>query len=87
MNKGELCFQNPNRFGWSPIPKYVGRTLVIRARLGREIHIQEANTLLDPLVKRKVIDKDISPKTTLKRSKNAFEILVAKEEGHSQQIL
>jgi hypothetical protein len=88
MNKGELFLQKPNRFGWFPIAKDVEKTLTIGARLGGEIHIQEVDTLLDPLVNRKVIDKDISPsKTTSKHSKNGFEILVAKEEGHSEHNL
>jgi hypothetical protein len=88
MNKGELFFQKPNTFCWFPIGKDVERTLAIGARLGKEIHIQKANTLLDPLVNRKVIDKDIFPsKTTFKHSENGFENLVAKEERHSEHNL
>ncbi len=88
MNKRGLFLQKQNRFGWFPIVKYVGRILAIGTRLGKEIHFQEANTLLDLLVNRKVIDKDSSPfKTTFQHSMNAFEILVAKEEGHYQHNL
>jgi hypothetical protein len=34
--------------------------MAIGASLGGEIHIQDVNTLLYPLVSREVIDKDIS---------------------------
>ncbi len=54
--------------------------MVIGASLGGEIHIQDVNTLLYPLVSREVIDKDISrTKLAFKWNKNTFEILIEKE--------
>ncbi len=53
--------------------------VAVRANLGEEIHIQDVDTLLYPIVGREVINKDISPtKPASKWSENKFEIL-AKE--------
>ncbi len=61
--------------------------MAIGASLGGEIHIQDIDTLLYPLVGKEVINKDISlVRLASKQSKNAFEILVEKE-GHSRQTL
>jgi hypothetical protein len=63
------------------------RVVTIGASLGGEIHIQDVDTLIYPLLGAGVIDKDISPiRPTSRQRKNAFEIMV-KEEGHSQQTL
>jgi hypothetical protein len=35
--------------------------VAVRANLGEEIHIQDVDTLLYPIVGREVINKDISP--------------------------
>ncbi len=53
------------------------RVVAIGASFGGEIHIQDVDTLLYPLVGKEVINKDISPvRPASKQSKNAFEILV-----------
>ncbi len=87
MNKKKIHLQKPNRFGQLPIPLEVERVMAIRASLGGEIHIQDVDIILYPLISREVINKDISPiRLTSKQSKNTFEIMVEKER-HSQQTL